>query len=63
VSSAAADAHGRAFTVVGSISFVGPLLALAIWVWFSITLRSNPLRQGKHDLLAGGTRVIRVGAR
>ena len=26
----------------------------------ALTIRSNPLRQGKHDLLAGGTRVIRA---
>jgi len=50
----------EAFTLVGSIPLVGPLLAIAIWVWFSMTIRSNPLRQGKHDLLAGGTRVVRV---
>jgi uncharacterized RDD family membrane protein YckC len=50
----------EAFTVVGSIPFIGPLLALAAWTVIALTIRSNPLRQGKHDLLAGGTRVIRV---
>ncbi|WP_169507864.1 RDD family protein [Polyangium aurulentum] len=53
----------EAFTLIGSIPFVGPLLAIVVWVWFSMTIRSNPLRQGKHDQLAGGTRVVRVGAR
>ncbi|WP_437949867.1 RDD family protein [Sorangium sp. So ce296] len=50
----------EAFTLVGSIPIVGPLLALAAWVWIDMTIRSSPLRQGKHDLLAGGTRVVRV---
>jgi len=49
----------ESFTVVGAIPFVGPLLALGAWVWIAATIRSSPLRQGKHDLLAGGTRVVR----
>ena len=47
----------EAFTVLGAVPFVGPLLALAAWGWIVITIRSNSLRQGKHDLIAG-TRVI-----
>lgn len=50
----------EAVTVVGAIPFAGPLLAIAAWTWIALTIRSNPLRQGKHDLLAGGTRVIRA---
>ena len=50
----------EAFTVVGAIPFLGPLLALAAWGWILATIRANPLRQGKHDQLAGGTRVVRV---
>jgi uncharacterized RDD family membrane protein YckC len=49
----------EAFTVLGAIPFAGPLLALVAWVWIIVTIRSSPLRQGKHDLLAGGTRVVR----
>ena len=49
----------EAFTVVGSIVFIGPLLAIAAWIWIALSVRSSPLRQGKHDLLAGGTRVVR----
>ncbi len=47
----------ESFTVAGAVPFVGPLLALVAWVWIIVTIRSNPLRQGKHDLIAG-TRVI-----
>ncbi len=53
----------EAFTVVGAIPFVGPLLAVAAWAWIIATIRSSPLRQGKHDLLAGGTRVVRQSSR
>jgi uncharacterized RDD family membrane protein YckC len=49
----------EAFTVLGAIPFVGPLLALACWAWITATIRASPLRQGKHDVLAGGTRVVR----
>jgi uncharacterized RDD family membrane protein YckC len=49
----------ESFTVLGAVPFVGPLLALGAWAWIALTIRSSPLRQGKHDLLAGGTRVIR----
>jgi hypothetical protein len=52
----------EAFTVLGSVPFVGGLLALGSWVWIGRSIRSNGLRQGKHDLLAGGTRVVRVAA-
>jgi uncharacterized RDD family membrane protein YckC len=50
----------EAVTVVGAIPLVGPLLALGSWIWIAKTIRANAMRQGKHDLLAGGTRVIRV---
>lgn len=48
----------EAFTVVGAIPFVGGLLAIVVWIWILVSIHSSPLRQGKHDLLAGGTRVI-----
>jgi uncharacterized RDD family membrane protein YckC len=50
----------EAFTVVGAVPFIGPLLAVAAWAWIIATIRSSPLRQGKHDSLAGGTRVVRL---
>jgi uncharacterized RDD family membrane protein YckC len=53
----------EAFVIVGAIPFVGPLLALAAWVSIVVTIRSSPIRQGKHDRLAGGTQVIRAQRR
>jgi uncharacterized RDD family membrane protein YckC len=47
----------ESFTVLGAIPFAGPLLALAAWIWIAATIRSSPTGQGKHDTLAGGTRV------
>jgi len=49
----------ESFVLLGAIPFAGPLLALLSWVWIVLTIRSSPIRQGKHDCLAGGTRVIR----
>ncbi len=43
----------EAFTVVGAVPFAGPLLAIGAWAWIIVTIRSNPLRQGKHDSIAG----------
>lgn len=51
----------EAFTVLGAVPFAGPLIALAAWIWIFLSVRSSALRQGKHDTLAGGTRVVRVG--
>jgi uncharacterized RDD family membrane protein YckC len=64
------DANGRklspkqalireCFILLGAIPYAGPLLALAAWTWIVLTVRSSPLRQGKHDQLAGGTLVNR----
>ena len=49
----------EAFTVAGAIPFVGPLIAIGLWVWFVIVVRKSPTRQGPHDVFAGGTRVVR----
>ena len=48
------------FMLLGSVPFVGIPLAVGAWIWISRSIRANPLRQGKHDLLAGGTRVVRL---
>ena len=47
----------EAFVLVGAVPFVGPLLALAAWIWIAVGLRATG--QGFHDRL-GGTRVVRV---
>lgn len=52
----------EAFTMLGAIPFVGPFLALGAWIWIILTVRSSPLREGKHDMLAGGTRVVLAGS-
>ncbi|HTP36420.1 MAG TPA: RDD family protein [Candidatus Acidoferrales bacterium] len=48
----------ESFILLGAVPFAGPLLAAAGWVWILLTMRSSPLRQGKHDQLAGGTLVV-----
>lgn len=50
----------EAFTLVGGIPYVGPLLALIVWIVIAATIASSPTNQGKHDDLAGGTRVVRA---
>jgi uncharacterized RDD family membrane protein YckC len=49
----------ESFTVLGSVPFIGVLLAVGAWIWIGRSIRAHELRQGKHDLLAGGTRVVR----
>ena len=51
------------FTLLGAIPIVGPPLALAAWAWITLSIRASPLRQGRHDQIAGGTRVIRAPSR
>lgn len=48
------------FVVVGAVPFVGPLLALGLWIWMIVTIRASALGQGPHDRFAGGTRVVRA---
>lgn len=50
----------EAFTVVGAIPFAGPVLSLLAWIVIGVTINSSPTNQGKHDELAGGTRVVTV---
>jgi uncharacterized RDD family membrane protein YckC len=49
----------EAFTLLGAIPFLGPLLALGAWIWMGLRIQASQLKQGPHDLLAGGTRVTR----
>ncbi len=48
----------EAFTLLGAIPFIGPLLAIASWVWIIKTIQADPQGRGKHDELAG-TRVVK----
>lgn len=50
----------EAFTLLGSIPFLGPLLALAAWIIIGVTINSSPANQGKHDEIAGGTQVVKA---
>lgn len=50
----------EAFMALGSVPFIGGPLALAAWVLIIRKIRRDPLRQGGHDLFAGGTRVIKA---
>jgi uncharacterized RDD family membrane protein YckC len=45
--------------VVGSV--IGGLAELAIIIAIAVTISSSPTRQGWHDTLAGGTRVVKLG--
>jgi uncharacterized RDD family membrane protein YckC len=49
----------EAFTLVGAVPFLGPILALAVWVWIILAIQADPLRRGKHDEWAG-TRVVQA---
>jgi uncharacterized RDD family membrane protein YckC len=49
----------ESFTLLGAVPYVGGLLALAAWIVIGVTINSSPTGQGKHDELAGGTRVLR----
>ena len=50
----------EAFTLVGAIPFIGPLLSLGAWIGIAITISSSPTLQGQHDQLAGGTQVVKA---
>lgn len=48
----------EAFTLLGAIPFIGPVLAIAAWIWIIRTIQADPLGRGTHDEMAG-TRVVR----
>lgn len=50
----------EAFTLLGSIPYLGPLLALVAWIIIAVTINGSPTKQGKHDELAGGTQVVKA---
>jgi uncharacterized RDD family membrane protein YckC len=44
--------------VIGGV--IGGLAELAIMILIAVTINSSPTREGWHDKLAGGTRVIKI---
>ena len=45
--------------VVGGV--IGSLAELAIVILIAVTIHRSPIREGWHDKLAGGTRVVKTG--
>jgi uncharacterized RDD family membrane protein YckC len=45
--------------VVGAV--IGSIAELVIVILIAVTIHSSPIREGWHDKLAGGTRVIKAG--
>ncbi|BBX22625.1 RDD family protein [Mycolicibacter terrae] len=56
----AQSAVRNSFTVLAVLPYLGPLLAFVAYVVIALTISGSPTKQGKHDQLAGGTRVIRA---
>lgn len=51
----------EAFVLLGAVPYAGPVLALLAWIVILVTVNASPTGQGKHDELAGGTRVVMDG--
>lgn len=49
----------NSFTLLAVVPYLGPLLAFVAYVVIAVTISGSPTKQGKHDELAGGTRVTR----
>jgi uncharacterized RDD family membrane protein YckC len=45
--------------VIGGV--IGSLAELAIVILIAVTIHNSPIREGWHDKLAGGTRVVKLG--
>ena len=58
--SLASAVRREAFMLVGAVPFIGPLVAIGLWIWFSLRIRSDARGQGPHDHFAGGTRVVQA---
>lgn len=54
------SATRNAFTLLAVVPYLGPLLAFVAYVVIAVTISGSPTKQGKHDELAGGTRVTRT---
>jgi uncharacterized RDD family membrane protein YckC len=49
----------NSWTLLPIIPFIGGLLGLIAIVVIAVTINSSPIKQGKHDELAGGTQVVK----
>jgi uncharacterized RDD family membrane protein YckC len=47
------------WTLFPIVPFVGGLLAFVAMIVIAVTISGSPTKQGKHDQLAGGTRVVK----
>lgn len=56
---ASQSAIRNSFTLLAVVPYLGPLLAFVAYVVIAVTISGSPTKQGKHDELAGGTRVTR----
>jgi uncharacterized RDD family membrane protein YckC len=56
---ASQSAVRNAFTLLGVVPYLGPLLAVLAYIVIAVTIGGSPTKQGVHDELAGGTQVVR----
>ncbi|WP_083739657.1 RDD family protein [Mycobacterium sp. MS1601] len=49
----------NSFTLLSIIPFIGGLLAFIAYIVIAVTINNSPIKQGKHDELAGGTQVVK----
>lgn len=50
----------NSFTMLAVVPYFGPPLAFIAYVVIAVTISASATKQGKHDELAGGTRVTRA---
>jgi uncharacterized RDD family membrane protein YckC len=56
---AAQSAVRNAFTVLWAVPYFGGLLAVIAIIVIAATINGSPTKQGKHDVMAGGTQVVK----
>ncbi|MBY6429799.1 RDD family protein [Rhodococcus sp. BP-322] len=54
-------AKRNAFLLLNIVPLLGGLLVFIAYIVIAVTINSSPTKQGKHDELAGGTQVVKVG--
>jgi uncharacterized RDD family membrane protein YckC len=50
----------NSFTLLAVVPYIGSLLAFIAYIIIAVTISGSPTKQGKHDELAGGTRVVKT---